>query len=161
MKYRESRGCHAIEDYLTHHCRRYYLYIYLGIILGRVGSGRVERKPDSIFCCPGLARPGCRAAFSCPSPAHRLEICRAVGPSGRAFSKSLFFPSQAWPDMSIGPGNPAQAWPDSLFWPDGPGHQAGLPMPSYTCTYTMGPLFSPGQVPHLWSIKENYQNFIT
>jgi hypothetical protein len=50
-----------------------YSRLYLGIILGRAGLGRAERKPDSIFCCLGLAQPDYRVAFSCPGLARRAK----------------------------------------------------------------------------------------
>jgi hypothetical protein len=106
------------------------LKLYLGIILGRAGLGWAERKPDSIFRCPGPTRPDCRVAFSCPGPArwsrnssgHRAEpsvnFCfshprpgpTCFGPMGQA----IFGPIQA------GPGCPCPAIPQTLnsapFW---------------------------------------------
>jgi hypothetical protein len=109
----------------------------------RAGPGRAGPRKSPTQYSAAQARPGPTIGPQISAQARPvgLKNHRAVGPSGRAFSKSSFFPTQARPVTLVGPKYPAQARPDSMLWPDGPGHfragsgradRAGLPMPSYS-----------------------------
>jgi hypothetical protein len=123
-------------------------HLYLGMLLGRAGSGRANKKPDSKICYPGPARPGCRASFFCPSPAHRAKIVsgRRAGPSlisrfslpkpGPLLLSGLKFLPRPGPIACFGPMGRAIFGPGRAG-PVGPGFPCPAIQPS---SYCYGPI---------------------
>jgi hypothetical protein len=111
------------------------------MLSGRAESGRASKKPDSKNCCPGLARPDCRAAFSCPSPARRAK--KNIELSGRRAGPSLNLsnllprpgPTCQSGQISLprlGPSGQNKRSAGPFSGQAGSGRRAGLPMLRYT-----------------------------
>jgi hypothetical protein len=98
------------------------------------GPGQEKARLNFLLPRPSPARPGCRAVFSYPGPAHRAKISsgRRAGPS----VNSYFSQPKPSPVLLSGHKILPRPSPRTCFGPTGRaifglGHRAGLPMPRY------------------------------